>query len=474
MNHCLCHKNICRLDDLDSLEEVNINDLDTEVEDDDIYSLSEKEECDMIETWIQLMTDYVDENPREISESDFEEEMIEHIWSVVCNTNDIFFRNVISTTEWEVVLEETLDVALDLFYSLLYPVRSYPSTFVSERKKTDREKQEIQRKIDYLSSKPQPVQRTEAWYTFRNNLITASNAYKAFENQSTQNQLIYEKCKSVSATETNSSTNNAFVNIDSSLHWGQKYEPISVLLYEEEYNVIVGEFGCIQHDKYSFLGASPDGIIIDTDSKRFGRMLEIKNIVNREIDGIPKKEYWIQMQLQMETCDLNECDFLETKFVEYENEKAFLEDAVTEEPFSFLETREGDKKGIILYFSSSDGRPFYIYKPLTMDHQEFEGWFQEQLEKYADTHCWIKNIYWKLEEYSCVLVLRNKQWFRDNIIELANIWNIILKERETGYEHREPARRSKKETFPSPFVKTGDENPCFFHPDNVSKRKMSE
>ena len=45
-------------------------------------------------------------------------------------------------------------------------------------------------------------------------------------------------------------------------------------------------------------------------------MLEIKNIVNREINGIPKKEYWIQMQLQMEVCDLGECDFLETRFKE--------------------------------------------------------------------------------------------------------------------------------------------------------------
>ena len=29
-------------------------------------------------------------------------------------------------------------------------------------------------------------------------------------------------------------------------------------------------------------------------------MLEIKNPVSREITGIPKEEYWIQMQLQME------------------------------------------------------------------------------------------------------------------------------------------------------------------------------
>ena len=64
------------------------------------------------------------------------------------------------------------------------------------------------------------------------------------------------------------------------------------------YKTCIGEFGCIQHPEYPFLGASPDGINILKDNPRFGRMLEIKNIVNRDITGIPKKEYWVQMQMQ--------------------------------------------------------------------------------------------------------------------------------------------------------------------------------
>ena len=31
-----------------------------------------------------------------------------------------------------------------------------------------------------------------------------------------------------------------------------------------------------------------------------------------------KRKMLVQMQLQMETCDLDECDFLETRFVEFE------------------------------------------------------------------------------------------------------------------------------------------------------------
>ena len=45
------------------------------------------------------------------------------------------------------------------------------------------------------------------------------------------------------------------------------------------------------------------------------------------------------MQLQMEVCDLDECDFLETKFTEYENFKEFCDDGNEEKtnPKSYLD-----------------------------------------------------------------------------------------------------------------------------------------
>jgi hypothetical protein len=229
------------------------------------------------------------------------------------------------------------------------------------------------------------------------------------------------------------------VNVNTAMHWGQKYEPLSVMIYEDKYNTKIGDFGCIQHETYKFLGASPDGINIDQTSQRFGRMLEIKNPVNREIDGVPKKEYWIQMQLQMETCDLDECDFLETQFIEYENEEAFKNDG------EFTETENGDMKGVIMYFSSKEGIPVYKYKPLHIDcYEEFEMWEQQQMtEQEVIENIWIKNIFWKLEEYSCVLVLRNKKWFKDSIGEMEELWKIVEKERVQGYSHRAPIKRVK-------------------------------
>ena len=236
----------------------------------------------------------------------------------------------------------------------------------------------------------------------------------------------------------------SMVNVNSTFHWGQKYEPLSVQIYEHIYNTKIEDFGCIQHNTYKFLGASPDGINVDKNSNLYGRMLEIKNIVNREITGIPKKEYWIQTQLQMEVCDLDECDFLETKFTEYQNFSEFCNDGKEK-------TLKDEFKGIIMYFSTKEGRPFYLYKPLQItDYTEIDNWEEQMIEKYeSEQHnmLWIKNHYWKLEKLSCVLILRNRKWFQDNIAQLEKVWNIILKERETGYEHRAPVKRVKKEVI---------------------------
>jgi hypothetical protein len=223
------------------------------------------------------------------------------------------------------------------------------------------------------------------------------------------------------------------------MHWGQKYEAISVMIYESKYNAKITDFGCIQHRKYSFLGASPDGINTDENSPQYGRMLEIKNPTTRVITGEPKKEYWVQCQLQMETCDLDECDFLETKFAEYENEEAFHADG------DFLTSSKQEMKGIMLYFVDAEGVPKYIYKPLTMGKEEFGKWEQEMIEMHEDKHnyTWIKNNYWKLSQLSCVLVKRNTQWFQANINALDELWKIVMQERITGYAHRAPKSKAR-------------------------------
>jgi putative phage-type endonuclease len=422
------------LSDLDDLEDI----LDDIFPEDETPSFSENEETDIINSCMQLMSDYIDANPFAISEPDFHETMIENVKELIFMNYDNFFQ---TNSEMEDELDELIEIASDMFYLHFIPKRSFPYTF--ETKLSEMEKTRIHSRLQDLSNFPQASQRTKEWYETRHRLITASNAYKAYENDTARNQLIYEKCQPLKYDEMIDLENPKFemVNTETPMHWGQKYEPVSIMYYENKFSTKVSEYGCIQHETYKFLGASPDGIISDPHLPRFGRMLEIKNIVNRDIDGIPKKEYWIQMQLQMETCDLNECDFLETRFLEYGSYNEFISDG------TFLKSENDELKGIIMYFSTPEGKPKYIYKPLNVDFEEFENTWEEEQMKIHQTNgtAWIKNIYWRLEEISCVLVLRNRKWFQDTVVTLSETWDTILKERQSGCQHRAPTKRIKKE-----------------------------
>ena len=414
----------------------------------------------------------------------------------------------------EIYIQELYSEIVERFYEEVAPPRSYPNSFIRDTKPlvgcgcdtaADADLGRINAitsKLDILRAKPQPEQRTPEWYLRRNNLITASAASKAFGTPASVNQIIYEKCKNYASptptamTETDTyaeaetetgvndsiveadthkdthkiiitpsavataptpGSHNNNVSVNSPLHWGQRYEPITAMLYEYRNNTKLGEFGCIAHDTYPFIGASPDGINVDPTSALYGRMVEIKNIVNRDITGIPKEEYWIQTQMQMEVCDIDETDFVETRIKEYADEEEFLADSPSDAPASRNYTATGREKGVILWFQPPPTKnpnpnctgliysmPLYEYAPLGISQEEYDAWEQEVFEKHEKTGCfWARNIYWYVDQYSCVLILRNRLWFSAAVPVLQQLWNTIEKERKTGFAHRAPKKKTK-------------------------------
>ena len=338
---------------------------------------------------------------------DFEYIIINNVYELIYLSIKDFYSFSI-----EDELVNIIKQAFKIYYRYINPPRSYKKTFI--RKSIDKNK--MKKKIDYLKNIPQPDQRTNEWYIFRHNMLTASSMWKVFGSDATRNQLIYDKCVPLDINKYNS------FSTESPMHWGQKYEPVSIMWYENKYKTHITDFGCIPHSKYKFIGASPDGINTDINNERYGRMLEIKNIVNRKITGIPKTEYWVQMQFQMEVCELNECDFLETRFIEYDDEESFINDG------SFNLSSNNEIKGVIIYFIK-DQKPFYEYCPFMCNKEEFIKWEENIMSKNSNI-TWMKNIYWKLNEISCVLVLRNKNWLNKVISDVKNIWNTIEYEKK--------------------------------------------
>ena len=312
------------------------------------------------------------------------------------------------------------------------------------------EPNEVKKTLAWLDHFPVQPQRTVEWYATRRQLFSASNLWKLFGTPSQYNSLIYEKCKDMKIMEFEGD-----ILTPNARNWGVKYEPVSVLVYEHKYDTrINNKYGCIPHEVYP-IGASPDGINVKENHPKYGHLLEIKNIYNREMNGIPSKEYWIQMQIQMETCRLEYCDFLETRFQEYSQEE-YDDDHIHE------------YKGIILFFIprlEDEHRSQFVYVPLFLENAN--KWIEEKMSEMAEFYILYTQTYWYLDEMFCTEIERNDVWFSASVPKMIEGWETVVKERIDGYEHRAPQSRKKKpcsiemsvSTAPVLLVKL-DENGC--------------
>jgi len=282
---------------------------------DDEEEMFEMTECDwqdLYEVIDELIYDTIRENIAQISNANIYKEITDSIFDIIYETIGHLFDDSADPIFQDIqeLIEQIVELEMDVMH---IPRRSLTMTIDTLTELSSTNIQNLGNQIENLRKAPQPQQKTKEWYEFRYDLLSASNLWKALGSEAQRNSLIYEKCKPL-----NTGLLEQYNTITSGpMHWGVKYEPLTVMIYEDMYKTTVEEFGCIQHSQYKCIGASPDGINVDPASQRYGRMLEIKNIVNREITGIPKREYWVQTQIQMETCNLDTCDFVETRFKEY-------------------------------------------------------------------------------------------------------------------------------------------------------------
>jgi hypothetical protein len=364
----------------------------------------------------------LENNIRNYSSPEFHEKMREEII-------DFITKIYLLESESDFVSELT-NIIDDIFLLYQIPKRQH-MTFSN----TNTNNIEIQQNLQILDAinQLQPKQRTKEWYQYRHNRFSASSIWKLLSTLSQYNNLILEKCKNPEEIQQSTS----ITNHNNPRNWGVKYEPVSIMIYEDKHptTIVKTDYGCIPHPIYSFIAASPDGINISPECpEKYGRMVEVKNIYNRDITGIPSEEYWIQMQIQMETCGLEICDFLETRFKEYSCEEDFYLDISPE------------YKGVILFLLGKDlgiGENRFEYMPLyvNLEKKHVDKWIQEFREKVSDTHLIYEIVYWYLDEYSCVVVERNALWFESVLPVFEEAWNIVVSERTYGCKHRESKHR---------------------------------
>lgn len=315
---------------------------------------------------------------------------------------------------------------------------SYLSVEEEEIEEVDPRQQQWLERIKVLKQKPQPAQRSPEWYELRANMFTASSDIANILGRG------YEKGPAVYKhlmLKKNGHDLKGFKGNEAT-RWGQKYEDIICMVYSQRNDTKVEEFGLIQHDKHTFIGASPDGIGVE--GKNAGIMLEIKCPFRRVITGIPKDYYLVQMLTQLEVCDLEFCDFAEATIQEYKNEEEFLEDSILDDP---NKTKMDLEKGIIgeyynTYISQKNpDNVKFCYPPLHLSPEEKKKWIQEQ--SFAG-HEFRRFIYWKIEVYSCVRVVRDREWWADAFPKIQKAWEDVLSYRVDKKELITLLKRMKK------------------------------
>jgi putative phage-type endonuclease len=211
-----------------------------------------------------------------------------------------------------------------------------------------------------------PDQKSEEWFNARINMMTASVCATALDCN------IYESSRELLVRKVSSASEVLLDKSNYNMEWGNKYEPIAKALYENLFSTTVHEIGLVTHPLYKWLGASPDGMT------SAGKLLEIKCPVNRKVGEVPYY-YWIQVQIQLEVCNLDECDFMDCEFAE-----------CSEEQYKLI---DGNKtmKGVI--------QPMH---------------------------------YWVAKNYIIHTIRRDQIWFKYNINYLKIFWGKVILYREKG------------------------------------------
>ena len=273
-----------------------------------------------------------------------------------------------------------------------------------KRRKVEKssEKEGIVKRILEL---PQTAQKTKAWKTESLNLLTGHEfADVVYGSEKIREAVILKKCSPIIET----SEQICYITPEdgklSPFKWGWRYEPVVKSIFEKygAKGKINDNIGRIKHSILPRLAASPDGLIVSGPYS--GHLVEIKSPISRILDYKIPINYWCQMQLQAEVCDIDVVEYVEIRFetvpinkeIESWLKKPFKEDIPKMFGVICVVGKEGE------YYSNR-----YIYS------EPFESIkdFMEYKPKYEKDEKIFELCAYRVLDYHHTSVLRNKKWW---------------------------------------------------------------
>ena len=291
----------------------------------------------------------------------------------------------------------------------IYVIDLNVESIVKENISNQKVYNERKEKLKGLKQLKLPEQRSPEWYEMRKGKLTASSLASAIGkcHFTTREELILSKIE-----------DKPYVS-NPITEWGVKYEDIAILFYEELYNVKVLDFGLIPHPTFKAFGASPDGICDDTGNDEYvARMVEIKCPPKRKFTKTCPPHYLMQVQGQLEVCDLDHCDFFQVKIEDYENYEEYEKDIFVDDDVILPgRTNLNYPKGVtVSYRKKTEIKLTYLYPVLNMSDDEYKEWIREKkIEIINEGHEFIESKWWKISRYECTFIERNYQWWNENV-----------------------------------------------------------
>jgi len=333
-------------------------------------------------------------------------------WKADCRTELISILEIYMMNSEEI--SQSMNLYLDAHIDLAKKTSQSISLWPLEQR---------QMNISRLLNQPQVEQRTDAWYSEAQNMITASQFAIILQDGLTRGRLVMEKASA--ATDT-SQRKTVVQTMDlSPFTWGIRFEHVVKQIYSDLTKTVVKDMGRLKHRSDPRLAASPDGMVVEGPSERRGRFVEFKAPVTRKLQKIIPKDYVIQMQIQMEVGNVEECDYLEVKFNSVFGTK----------PQSPRLTSEPTYKGNIYIVSVNEIPQRYEYSSLN----DLE-WIPS-LELGEEI---LETIPWSTSEFYLTTVGRSRVWFDSVKPAIESFWKDVASAKANTYILPESSRKRKQ------------------------------
>ncbi len=281
--------------------------------------------------------------------------------------------------------------------------------FLEHAVNTEWRKRSVEDKLQHiqqLCSRPQVAQRTDEWYKQTANVLTASEFSNLFGSARQRANLIASK---VNYVPKDYLPQLAFPSCEiSALTWGIRFEPVVKQMLEKKWSAKIADLGRLVHTSDPHLAASPDGLIVSTPHKdRLGRLVEIKCPFSRKVGFDIPFDYWVQMQIQMEVADIDECEYIE---VEILSTRPNQEKEVDISGCQY--------KGNILLWQNEKGYDYEYAEFPAPENPVREGWELAEV------------IPWGVHKYHHKTVQRDRNWFQSTEPWRTSFWHDVEKSRK--------------------------------------------